>query len=298
MMLKLDSHVNDFSGIMNSEIIKLYNQKFFDYKQKSWVEIATVFIKHRNWRALKDIALEIFNDNWIGDKETNSWLLLIVVTEEKKIRIMTGKWMELEFPDSYCRDIIDWELRWLMNSWKYEELIQSWYELSSKSRELKKWKTKKKTSSNHKYYWVEKIYKSKEEKRKQKRNTLIFMHSTIFTTLAISLFYSLPWFLLVMWFIIFIWVLFTSRFNEEETVIHAATVFFVLGIPLFLLLMYLTATWELIQSWWNSRPSSPSSWYESRSSSSTSSSSRSSSSSSYSSSNYWWWSSNGWGAGD
>ena len=77
---------------------------------------------------------------------------LIVVTDEKKIRIMTGKWMELEFPDSYCRDIIESELRWLMNSWKYDELIESWYELSSKERTTKTWVRWSKESSTMKNY--------------------------------------------------------------------------------------------------------------------------------------------------
>ena len=129
--LKLTWYINDFSEVLDEWRTNILNDLFSDYKRNNWVEIATVFIKHRKWKELKDIALDIFNENWIWDKETNSWLLLIVVTEEKKIRIMTGKWMELEFPDSYCRDIIEWELRWLMNSWKYDELLDSWFGIST-----------------------------------------------------------------------------------------------------------------------------------------------------------------------
>ena len=86
MNYKLDSFVNDFSKILDSEYIKNYNKKFYEYEQNNWVQIATVFIKHRKWKALKDIALEIFNKNWIGYKDTNSWLLLVVITDEKKIK--------------------------------------------------------------------------------------------------------------------------------------------------------------------------------------------------------------------
>ena len=159
---KLDSFVNDFSWVLENK--KEFNKNFYEYEQESWVQIATIFINHRKWRALKDIALEIFNKNWIWKKQTNSWLLLVVVTDEKKIRIMTGKWMEIEFPDSLARDIIQNELRWLLNSWKYEQLLKSWYELSTKKRKVKgsfySYKTKtsnidssNNTNSNNDIFW-------------------------------------------------------------------------------------------------------------------------------------------------
>ena len=133
--LELPSYVNDFTNSLDSEIIEIYNKSFSEYNKKEWVQVTTVFIKHREWRELKEIALEIFNENWIWDEHTNSGLLLIVVTEEKKIRIMTGKWMELEFPDSYCRDIIEWELRPLLNKWYIKLILESWYEILSQKRD-------------------------------------------------------------------------------------------------------------------------------------------------------------------
>ncbi len=136
--MKLEHYINDFSWKVNKNTIHKINEKFKNYKEKTKTEIATVFIKHRKWRELKDIALEIFNENWIWWKETNSWLLLIVVTWEKKIRIMTGKWMELEFPENLCRDIIENELRPLLNKSQYSEIIKVWFELSTKNRKVKK----------------------------------------------------------------------------------------------------------------------------------------------------------------
>ena len=288
MALKLDSFINDFSGIIDSETIKQYNKKFFDYKQKSWVEIATVFIKHRNWRELKDIALEIFNENGIWWAETNSWLLLIVVTGEKKIRIMTGKWMEVEFPDSYCKDMIDLELRGLMNSEKYDELIKSWLELSSKDRAIIKpviqyydsW-----ISFTNKNIWV-----------------FILWIGFLLGSLYLGVWQSQPWIIWVgvLGFILSFFL--TSYLSKRMKLIDFiwTSLAFIIILTLVISFMYKNKDYLYISSskissnsYNSSKSISTSNSKSRRSSSSSSSSSRSSSSSSY-----WWWSSNGWGAGD
>lgn len=138
---KLDLYINDFSSILKPEFKTKYNNLFAEHQKKSWEQIATVFIENRNWFELRDIALKLFNENGIWEKETNNWLLLIVSTQEKKIRIMTGKWMEIEFSDDYCRDIIENELRPLLNNWEYEKLVQAWYEISTNTRKPQKIKS-------------------------------------------------------------------------------------------------------------------------------------------------------------
>lgn len=89
--MKLSSYINDFSGRIPENICKKYNEIFARHEKNTTEQIVAVFIKSRNGRELKDIALEIFNENKIGQKDLNNGLLLIIATDEKKIRIMTGK---------------------------------------------------------------------------------------------------------------------------------------------------------------------------------------------------------------
>ncbi|MDD2871755.1 MAG: TPM domain-containing protein [Candidatus Gracilibacteria bacterium] len=138
---KLDLYINDFSSILKPEFKTKYNNLFAEHQKKSGEQIATVFIENRNGFELRDIALKLFNENGIGEKETNNGLLLIVSTQEKKIRIMTGKGMEIEFSDDYCRDIIENELRPLLNNGEYEKLVQAWYEISTNTRKPQKIKS-------------------------------------------------------------------------------------------------------------------------------------------------------------
>ena len=281
--LKLDSFVNDFSWVLNQENITTHNEKFFNYEQAYWVQIATVFIKNRNWRELKDIALEIFNWNWIWDKRTNSWLLLVVVTDEKKIRIMTWKWMEIEFPDSLAQEIIEWELRLLLNSWNYSQLLKSWYELATKSRSVNKINTSYSTYKTNNYG--------------TSRNNLdininwfdlwiwffIFITSIIFSFITWYL-WAIFFGIALLWFVVITWNLIRSN-NKDYT-------------SYFLVLLFLSIVFLLWILVWDNNP-----WWNSNSSSYSSSNYDSDRSSNYDSdssydSDWGGWSSNWWGYWD
>ena len=53
---------------------------------------------------------------------------MIIATEEKKLRIITGKGMEIKYSEMRCRDIIENKLRPLLNKGKYKELTSQWIE--------------------------------------------------------------------------------------------------------------------------------------------------------------------------
>jgi len=123
---KLTKHVTDFSWILTSAQIESFSKQLAEHETKTTEQVTVVLFPHREWHELIDIWLKIFNENGIGQKNLNNWLLLIVATEEKKIRIITGKWMEIKYSEMRCRDIIENQLRPLLNRDAYGELIQSW----------------------------------------------------------------------------------------------------------------------------------------------------------------------------
>lgn len=137
-IMKLNNYINDFSGRISENILQKYNEIFSRHEKNTTEQIVTVFIKSRNGRELKDIALEIFNENKIGQKDLNNWLLLIIATDEKKIRIMTGKWMELKYTEMICRDIIEGHLRSLLENENWEVILQKWSEITTNFSYFKK----------------------------------------------------------------------------------------------------------------------------------------------------------------
>ena len=73
------------------------NERLKNHDTETTVQSVVYLFPHRQGRELLDIGLEIFNENGIGQKDTNNGLLLIVATKEKKLRIITGKGMEFEW---------------------------------------------------------------------------------------------------------------------------------------------------------------------------------------------------------
>ena len=128
MVQQLTRYVNDASWVLSEAKKYEINELFAKIDSESSLQAVTALFPHREWRELRDIALEIFNENGIWQKGKNNGLLLVISTEEKKIRIMTGKGLEWIYSESWCRNLIETKLRPLLNQWKYEELIEMWHQ--------------------------------------------------------------------------------------------------------------------------------------------------------------------------
>ncbi|NRH21211.1 TPM domain-containing protein [Candidatus Gracilibacteria bacterium] len=135
---KLTKYINDFSDIFTVEQIEAMSQIFIDHENTTTEQVVTVFISHREGNELLDIGLKIFNENGIGQKNLNNGILLIVATEEKKLRIIVGKGLELKYTEMICREIIENQLRPLLNEGKYEKMIQNWGEIINNSESFNK----------------------------------------------------------------------------------------------------------------------------------------------------------------
>lgn len=125
----LTKHVTDLSGVLGNQQAELLSTKFAEHENATTEQVLTVLIPHRQWHELRDIWLKLFNENGIGQRDLNNGLLLIVSTEEKKLRIVTGKGMEIKYNEMVCREIVEKQLRPLLDAGKYEEMITRWREI-------------------------------------------------------------------------------------------------------------------------------------------------------------------------
>ena len=125
----LTKHVTDYAAILSPEQVESLSRLFATHEYNTTEQVLTVLIPHREWNELLDIGLKLFNENKIGQKDLNNWLLLIVSTEEKKLRIITGKGMEIKYSEMVCREIVEKYLRPLLNEGKYEEMVKKWGEI-------------------------------------------------------------------------------------------------------------------------------------------------------------------------
>ncbi|MBP9780173.1 TPM domain-containing protein [Candidatus Gracilibacteria bacterium] len=134
---KLTKYINDFSSVLSPEQVESLSQSFISHESTSTEQVVTVFIPHRQGHELLDIGLKAFNENGIGQKNLNNGLLLIVATEEKKLRIVVGKGLELKYTEMVCRDIVENHLRPLLIDGKYEEMVEKWGEIIKTPLDIK-----------------------------------------------------------------------------------------------------------------------------------------------------------------
>lgn len=91
---RLSEYVTDFSGILSAENIKNLREVARAYELKTTNQMVVVLFPNRDGNELFEIGMKIFKSNQIGQKDANNGVLLLIATDEKKIRIITGYGME------------------------------------------------------------------------------------------------------------------------------------------------------------------------------------------------------------
>lgn len=120
----LTNFITDTANVLTNEQLNELNSIASGFQTQTSHEIAALFIANRNGRELYDITLETFRNNGIGTKEHNNGVLLVISTEEKKLRIMVWYGLEWALPDVYLSSLLENKLRPLLNSWNYYELVK------------------------------------------------------------------------------------------------------------------------------------------------------------------------------
>lgn len=124
----LTNLVTDYSAVLDPWVLSWLNNDAFAIQQQTSAEIATVLFPNRNWHELFDIGMRLFRESGIWTAEKNNWLLLLIATEEKKLRIIVGYWLEWLFPDIWIRDLIETKLRPLVNLWQRQQAITLYHQ--------------------------------------------------------------------------------------------------------------------------------------------------------------------------
>lgn len=153
---KLDQYITDFAWVLDTQTLDELNINAYTYEQTSWHQFVAVLIPDRQWYELFDIALNIFNENQIGNKDINDGLLLVISTNEKKIRIMVWYGLEGEMPDVLASKIIEENIRPLVNSWDFAWAVRAFYTRAQEAISSGEWKQmqNKPTTNTDDGFWI------------------------------------------------------------------------------------------------------------------------------------------------
>jgi len=127
---KLTQYVTDFAGVLIPDQQASLESIAQSYDKQTSNQIAAVLIPHRNGNEIFDIGMNIFNTNAIWQAGKNNGLLLVISTQEKKIRIIVWYGLEWEIPDLLASNIIEDSVRPLVNKGDFAWAISAFYSRS------------------------------------------------------------------------------------------------------------------------------------------------------------------------
>ena len=81
--------MEDFSSILSSDDLARIQATAQNHEKETGEQAVTVLFPTRDGYELADIGLKVFRENAIGSREKDDGILLLIATDEKKIRIIT-----------------------------------------------------------------------------------------------------------------------------------------------------------------------------------------------------------------
>lgn len=98
--------VNDFAGIFTSEQKQNLETKLSAYEKQSTNEVSVVTVKSLGGDYIENYTEKLFKDFGIGKKDKNNGLLLLIVLEDREMRIEIGYGLEGDLTDAESASII------------------------------------------------------------------------------------------------------------------------------------------------------------------------------------------------
>lgn len=125
---KLTEYVTDYSSVLNQNELSELRAIAREYETKTSNQMVVVLFPHRQGNELFDIAMKIFSRTSIGQKGSDNGILLVIATEEKKIRIVTGYGLEGDIPDILASDFIEKTIRPSVNAGNYAQAVRGFFD--------------------------------------------------------------------------------------------------------------------------------------------------------------------------
>jgi len=133
---KLTGFVTDFSNVLESKQLDELKGIAKNYETQTTNQLVAVLFPNRNGNELFDIGMKIWTENQIGQKGKNNGLLLVISTDEKKIRIMIGYGLEWMITDALANRMIENDIRPYVNSGDWYSAVNNFY---TKSMQIISW---------------------------------------------------------------------------------------------------------------------------------------------------------------
>lgn len=104
---KPSSYILDEASVMLPEEKQALEQKMRGYADSTSTQFFIVIVKSTGNMDPYDYAMEIGKSWGVGQKNKNNGVVILIASEDRKIRIVTGRGIEDVLPDATCKRIIN-----------------------------------------------------------------------------------------------------------------------------------------------------------------------------------------------
>jgi len=99
--------VNDFTQTLTEDQRQVLEQKLVKLDDTTFTQIAVIIIPSLEGRDVADVAIELGRSWGVGNKETNSGVVLLIAKNDRKLNISPGYGLEGALTDLESQHIID-----------------------------------------------------------------------------------------------------------------------------------------------------------------------------------------------
>lgn len=120
---QLVKYVTDETGTLNANQITVLNNKLVSFDKTTTNQVLIYIIRSLDGESLEDYSIRLAEKNKIGKKDRNNGVLVLIVKDDRKIRIEVGYGLEGVLTDAMCSKIIRNDITPQFKSGKYYEGI-------------------------------------------------------------------------------------------------------------------------------------------------------------------------------
>lgn len=122
---QLRNYVTDETKTLTSSQISTLNNKLSGFEKTTSNQIVVYMISSLNGESLEDLSITLAEKNKIGKKDKNNGVLLLIVKDDRKLRIEVGYGLEGALTDAICSQIIRKDITPQFKSGRYYEGINN-----------------------------------------------------------------------------------------------------------------------------------------------------------------------------
>jgi len=101
-----EGYVNDYAGLLTAADKKAISKLALELEEKTTAQLAVVTLKTVRPETIEGYAVKLFQKWGIGQKGKDNGILLLIVINDREVRIETGYGLEGALPDVICNKII------------------------------------------------------------------------------------------------------------------------------------------------------------------------------------------------